>query len=525
MKFRTPDKAPPYIKTEVLENPGIEGNIWDNWTVERQARVAATIPWIYSNVFRIAQEVASADITIVDKDSGETVESELKSLLDKPNEFFDTITLLEYTIWGLYLGRYGAFWYLAPDKNDPTKIREIWPIPIDRITPIRNKTSFISGYRYKSHKTGKSIIINPNNIARFFFSHPWDMWENFTPLYASTLSMSVYEGINTNTRDLFLKGRGVPLAIVSVSPDVTREDFAVIRQQLREDWESERRIAIAKAGDINVATVGINNRDLEIVAISNFNKDTIDATFMGGIPWRSDQFKSGEGLREANKQVKEIVIHPTHKRIASLAYLQVVAPYFNDQHTIEFQDVRAQDRSIQVQERTIYWRAKTLDEARRDLGDPPIEIPSESPIPQYFGSLPVSLANNSSFVMAISGLMMSPGGQTGMGPGNRSQGEELKDPVGNLPGALDVTAQVNQLAEDKSFDMSSAAALGMKEEIRKWRKVAIAEWKKKGTPEAVVSREFKSDIIIDIVKDSIIKELPMISSEDDINEVFKMWLE
>lgn len=524
LKFRTPDKAPPYVKTELVENPGVTENLWDTWTIEKQAKVAATIPWIYSNVFRVAQEVATAEISIIDKDSKESVESELKGLLDKPNEFFDTITLLEYTIWGMYLGRYGGFWYLAPDKNDLTKIKEIWPIPIDRITPIRNKTSFISGYEYKSKKTGKRLLINPNYIARFFFSHPWDMWENMSPLYASSLSMSVYDGINTSTRDLFVKGRGVPLAIVSVSPDVTREDFAVIRQQLREDWESERRIAVTKAGDVDVATVGISNRDLEIVAVSNFNKDTIDATFMGGIPWRSDQFKSGEGLREANKQVKEIVIHPMHKRIASLAYMQLVSPYFNPQHTIEFADVRAQDRSIQVQERTIYWRALTWDEARKDLGEPPIEIPSGSPFPKYVGSLPVSLINNSSFMMALGGLMMN-AGQTGMGPGNRSQGEELKDPVGNLPGSLDVGAQVNQLAEEKAFDVSSAAALGMKEELRKWKKVAVAEWKKYGTPESVVDRKFKSDIIIPVVKQTISRELLLVDSEEDINEIFKMWLE
>jgi hypothetical protein len=131
------------------------------------------------------------------------------------------------------------------------------------------------------------------------------------------MAMSVYGGITTSQRDLYNKGRGVPLSVISVDPNIGNEDFAIVRQQLRDDWESEIRVAVTRAGSMNIGTVGISNRDLQVIEAQNFNRDEIDAVFMGGIPWRSDQFLSGDGLREANKQVKEVVIHPLHKMISN----------------------------------------------------------------------------------------------------------------------------------------------------------------------------------------------------------------
>lgn len=521
VKFRIPDKAPPYVKTEIIENPGIDNYIWDDWSIDKQAKVAASVSWIFSNLFRIANEVSTADFTIVDKKTGEKVEDPLQEIFDFPNEFFDGTALWKYTVWGAYLGQYGALWYLAPDKNDFTKISEIWPIPIDRIEPVKHKTKFISAWKYKSRKTGRSIIIPTQYTARFFFPHPWDLWENYTPIVASTLAISTYESITRNQRDLHSKGRGVPLAIVSVDPNISKEDFAVVRQQLHEDWESERNIAITRGGDVDVATVGISNRELEIIASQNFNRDELDALYMGGIPWRSDQFKSGEGLREANKQVKEVVIRPFHVMLQNRVYLDILSIWGNSNHFGNFQDVRAQDRSILIQERTIYWRAKTIDEARAELGLPPYIVPEG--LYSDYGNLLVPLANNSQFVTLLSGLSDQP---MGLGPGNQQNGNQEDDPIGNLPGQLDAERVVNENIDDaaKSIDIKAAVISGMSEELKRYRKVLLRRWRDDRDID-LTSVKFDTNIILPDVMKEIKSNLTNIETEDDIRQAFGNWLE
>ncbi len=522
IKFRTPDKAPPYVRTEIIENPGVDNLVWETWTLEKQAKVAATVSWIYSNLFRISNEVSTAEFMLVNKKTGEKVSDYLQEVFDYPNDFFDGTALWKYTVWGAYLGKYGALWYLAPDKNDLSKIVEIWPIPIDRVEPIKHNTQFISGWRYRSPKTGKSIIIPTQYTARFFFPHPWDLWENYTPLIASTLAISTYESIERNQRDLFAKGRGVPLAIVSVDPSIGKEDFAVVRQQLHEDWESERNIAITRGGDVSVATVGISNRELEIIASQNFNRDELDALYMGGIPWRSDQFKSGEGLREANKQIKEVVIHPFHIMLQNRVYLDIISVWGNPKYFGKFQDVRAQDRSILIQERTIYWRTKTVNEARAELGLPPYDVPDD--LYEDYGELLVPLANNPQFIMTLSGLANKP---TGQPFGGLQDGEDISsDPVGNLPGQLDAERVVNENIEDasKGIDIKAAVVSGMTEELKKYRKVLLKRLRDDSEVD-LTSIKFETSIILPAIMQEIKLNLVDAKTEDAVRQAFSNWLE
>ena len=48
LKFRTPDKVPPYIRHEVLlSDLGIREDQTRTWNREQQAQIAARISWIY----------------------------------------------------------------------------------------------------------------------------------------------------------------------------------------------------------------------------------------------------------------------------------------------------------------------------------------------------------------------------------------------------------------------------------------------------------------------------------------------
>jgi len=502
-KYRTPTRTPPYIVAEIDDYPSWD-QMWYNMEEERRQEAARRISWIYSNITRISNEVSSTPFNIVRKGTRERdIDHPLEAIMAAPNAFFDGTSLLRYTIWGLMLSEDGAYWYIMPDGSGG--IKELWPFPIGRLKPIKDKGKFISHYEYTPKGHGEPIKIRQEFVCRFFFSHPDDLWKSLTPLSAAGLSISIYESVSTNIRDTFKQGRGVPLSIISVSPNVSEPDFDVITQRLREDWESERRIAIIRGGDLDAKMVGISNADMEVSNIRQMNRDEIDSIFMG-FPWRSDRLASGNGLKESNKQIKETVIYPLHRMIAGQIQISIVEPFYGSGFIGSFDDVRAQDRSLAIQEATIYWSAYTFDEARAERGLPPV-TPVEGM--DDYGNLPLRLATNPAFVTKYYGV-----GSV------RDPGDKPAE-VGNIALSQDQEQLMNDLSGDEpDIDVQATLEEGTKADLRRYRSVLLKIWKSAESTDALLSRGFETSAVPPSLMADIKAGLLFVNSEDDIKAIF-----
>ena len=423
IKFRTPDIAPRYIGTEVMTEHGTpQSGTFGDYTLVQRQRLAMTTSWVYSNIIRIGNEVSSADFHVSKINQPQVdIEHPFEKIARYPNPFFDGTSLLKYTIWALSLDPWGAYWFLAPNKVTG-ELEEIWPIPIGRVTPVKHKTKYISHYRYQSPK-GVAVNIRPEFMVRFMYPNPVDLWRSLTPLQASTLVLDVYEGITTAQRDLFTQSRGTPLSILSLDAAISDPDFTRARQAIRDDWEDQRRVAIVRAGTMDVESVGFSNTDLQIIQSQEFTRDEIDAIYMGGLQWRK-QTSTGE-LEEINKAIKDVVIYPLHKMLAAQIQIGIITPFYGNEFEGAFDDVRAQDRSLSLQENTIYFRSMTVDETREKQGMQPMKVPEEL---DGYGELPYSLANNPAFISSYYEL----------GP------EEVRDPQENPPGIWNLEDSLDQ---------------------------------------------------------------------------------
>ena len=502
-KFRTPDKAPRYISTEV--EPFDFSSQWQMWSLEKRQRVAARISWIYSNVFRIGNELTAAKFNVYKKGSqSKDIMHPLEEILQQPNEFFTGDDLIKYTAWGLSLDEWGSAWFLSPNKVTG-ELEEIWPIRMGALRPVKHRTKFISHYVYTG-KTGDEVKIRPEYICRFIYSNPFDLWRSYPPLEASGLVMNLYEGITTAQRDLFTNSRGTPLSILSLDANISDPDFARARQVIHDDWQNERKIAIVRAGSLEVDTVGLSNKDLEVIATQEFTRDELDAIFMGGIQWRKDT--SGDELEEVNKSIKEIVIYPLHNLIAKRINLSILNPFYGSGFFGEFDDVRAQDRSLSLQERTIYFRSMKYNETREELGLPPFD---NDLFPDY-GELPYVLANDSSFISTYYGI------------GDVAEDKEEPEDIGNVAELLDPEAQVNQLAGGE-MDVQKAAVKGLYEELKNYEKVLKRSWRKHEDTERLIEYRFDSDIVPGDLFDEIKAQLAGVQNEDDIITIFNVYFD
>jgi hypothetical protein len=343
-----------------------------------------------------------------------------------------------------------------------------------------------------------------------------------TPLMAAQNSMSVYQGISSSQSELFLKGQGIPLAVISVDPNIGDTDFKLVRTQIREDWSGDKRLAVARAGTMSVETIGRSNKDMDVVASQRFNRDEIDTIYMG-FPWRSEEYSSSEARKEVNREIRETVIYPLHQMLSAQMNIEIVNQFYGSQFIAQFADIRETDRAIQIQEANAYWRSYTLNEARRETNKPEF---NNDLLPDL-GELPYTLATDSGFVSSLYKI---------------GQPEKAEEPpeqeMGNIPGAMDPEMvnnlearrgdredPMNEAMRSTGINMDKAAKaleIAVKNELQNYKTICkrVVSRKEKEAHEV----EFDPDVVSEEVMSEIRNKLKGLTDEDLIENVFAQYL-
>ena len=501
VKARRARTVPPYISRDVATTTALPGltweEFWDQQDDETKQKVALSVSWIYSAIDLIASESAATGFHVFKfRENEKEVDMPnhpFEILIKQPNMYMTKTFLLRYTIYWLELSRLGAFWYLAPDK-DTGELAEIWPINPNQMTVVKSATQFVDHFLYKPKgNLQKGYKINPKYIVWFRYPDPHDYWGSLPPLLAALLPAEIELGIQNSQSKFYSESRGIPLSLVSLDPELNEPDFESARADIKRDWAEGATIAIARAGDIDVESLGFTQRDLEILGNQNITRDKIDSIFFG-YPVRSERAFDGDGIKEADRLVKEKKIHPLLVLIAEEITKSIIKPYYDKSLTCKFDDVRTADRALNIQEASLKSRWRTINDMRARDGDPPLDI-ADFP---GLGDLPVWLATNPSFVAVRYGLNERvDGGNIEALPG-----------VGNLTDSRDPVGQVNQLVRDEYEKMATLT------ELKRWRTVARRALKNSE------SRIFVSNIIPDKLMNDIQEQIISAKSIDDLDRIF-----
>jgi phage portal protein BeeE len=497
-KARRPNSMPPYIARDVAStNQFTWENFWEEKSEEEKQRIALSVSWIYSAIDLIASECAATAFRVLEVKPNEKAvdvpNHPFETRLKEPNEFMTKTFLLRYTIYWLEMSRLGAFWYLAPARGTG-ELAEIWPINPNQMTVVPSTTQFVDYFIYKpKNNSDRGYKIDPKYIAWFRYPDPFDYWKSLPPLHAALLPAEIELGIQNSQNKFYSESRGIPLSLVSLDPDLSEPDFISARADIKEDWSNGATIAIARAGDIDVKSLGFTQRDLEILGNQNITRDKIDSIFFG-YPIRSDSAFDGDGIKEADRLVKEKKIFPLLTGLAEEITKNVIHRFYDDGLIGEFADVRTADRALNIQEDSLNSRWKTIDEMRAKDGLPPLE---NSEFPEM-GSLLVWLATNPSFIATKYGL------------NNRVDGGNIETPpdVGNLNESLAPEALTNNLVN------SQAEKLAVITELKQWKTVA------KRAVRDNEERPFTCVVIPDILRDRIDGELKTIKTQTAVDDLF-----
>ena len=356
--------------------PSFLGREADFWSDKRNSpeRRALQSSWVYSNAQHIAGILSGAAFQvkrIVGEDVEDVGNHEFEQRLRKPNDFMTRSFFMGFTAASMAI-RGEAYWYLARAGK---YLLELWPVPCDKIAPIKDKANYVSGYEYRAF--GKSEIIPVERICWFRNPHPFDQWEALSPIGALRLAVDGDLNAQAWNANFWGPNNATPSSVISLPQTTSDTDFDRIETEIKRDFQAiNRRTMITRAGDIDVKMVGISQKDAEFLASRSFARDEIDRVMLGASP---DKFDSEEGVKAIDRRIKDH-LWPVAVYVGEQMTASIIQPLYGDDMMIEPEDFRPQDRALAVQEYTIYSADRTINENRKEqklepVTDPLADIP------------------------------------------------------------------------------------------------------------------------------------------------------
>lgn len=240
--------------------------------------------WVYACVNARAEEVASIEIFVKNKKTGEKKEThEFLTLLDDVN---DTTTRYDlFFATQAFLDLCGnAYWYLARDNDGKGKVRKIYIIAPDKmqIVPSEENPLIVAGYIYQNGHI--KIPFEQNEILHFKNFNATGRYPN--PHKGMGVVEAALWSIETDNEARtwnysFFKNSAKPDGILTTEGTVGEEQF----NRLKTQWTQEFR-GSTKTGKMALLENGLKwqdisktQKDMDFIAQRTFSRDEIMAIF------------------------------------------------------------------------------------------------------------------------------------------------------------------------------------------------------------------------------------------------------
>lgn len=487
-------------------------------------------------------------------------------LLAQPNSLMTTEFILRYTtFWAFLTGN--AYIFVSTPAPGQGKPEELWPLPANKVRPIPTsmRTSRLTGqpcidYAYKADdKNDKWQILPGENVIHIRFPNPFDYWQGLSPLTALMDPLKLDRYQSRYLQGFFGRDNAIPTAIISVAAETNEYDFEGIKEQIRSQFGEGRRSAIIRAGDMDVKTITQTLQQMELVNARKFNREEINHVL--GIP---EGLISGSASGDSRLSTEITFVRNTVQPFLDMLaadFSNSIAAYYGQNVVVSAPNIIPQDRALRVQEYTTYSQDRSINENRLELNLPPVSVIEMvnglneqrqavglEPITTPYDDLMLEMMLNAPtrLLAYLSSNTFSGASKTGLRVGQlNAAGEPVEDPMaafadpaaeeggedagsnGNTAtDAKEPPAKVNAKKESKAPDMPGlrgpkneagkesvrdwpthqylAYKVGIREELKRWQKIACREAKDGRDPG---DRVFVSECLTSEQTDTVLKKI------------------
>ena len=209
-------------------------------------------------------------------DVEEITEHPWLDLLRATNPFYNGFELLQLSqLFQELTGN--AYWYLA--KGSSGNIEAIWPLPTHHVTILKDKKTFIKGYKYGTDNQN-SQIFEPDQVAHFKFPSVSSVYYGSGPLEAARIAAGLNQKFDMFEESVIENGAAIPFMIM------LKESIGKPAMERMQKSINKRHKGYKKAGcygiidgDASIKELAVNPKDIQYIAGHKITREKIAADF------------------------------------------------------------------------------------------------------------------------------------------------------------------------------------------------------------------------------------------------------
>lgn len=258
--------------------------------VNRTAKAEAGVEW---KLYRKAKSGKKEDRV-------EVAAHAALDLWNRPNPFYTQSEFVEAGAQHKQLT--GEQWWVIAQHESVNLPLELWPVRPDRMRPVPDPESFLSGYMYIG-PDGQEIALRKEDVIFIRTPHPTDPYRGIGPVQALLTDLDAVRYSAEWNRNFFLNS-AEPGGIIEVPTHLGDTEF----DELRERWNEQHK-GVANAHRVAILEHGkwidrkYTQRDMQFVELRNVGRETIREAF--GFP--KSMTGAVDDVNRANAEAGEVM--------------------------------------------------------------------------------------------------------------------------------------------------------------------------------------------------------------------------
>jgi len=298
----------------------------------------------------------------VGEDERDVKNHEFEKLLRQPNPLnsgneFKRDTVIQRLING------NAVWWMNRTswQDKPT---ELWNIPYNKIEPVPDGKSYLSGYKYYPGDGKPAIMLPTWQICHFKDFNPFSPYHGLSMIEALAITLHGDDGMRKTLSRQYTKFGGAPQSILAFKDFVNNEAWEDIKVEKQNAAMRNEMMMLRGVGDgVSWMSRAVSSKDAEFIETLRQNMTDVFNMVAPGLLAALDSSAKYSNAEAGRRNYEEMTLY-TYAGEFSAKITSEIMPAYGRNLIAEFEDPRTSDRAMELQEVTTFSQFFTIDEVR-----------------------------------------------------------------------------------------------------------------------------------------------------------------